>query len=201
MLGMVAFVYGQSTRMWHSLQGVSAAWIACMTAFTAINSGLAYRAWRRLPVRPNLLMFVTYALWTVSNVLMLSIILLRLDSLNWGTDDNIATALVTGGLLLTIVIGRSRGLGITDPMVRGIFSAIFRGIPHLALAYKVGLLGGSGLSLLTIFAGHLTSMTRAGQLALAIRASGWDRTRTGLAIAESANIGTWIVVTAVWFLA
>lgn len=200
MLGMVAFIGAQAQRMTQTVQGISPAWLVCAEAFCVINVGLAYRGWRQMPVRSTLQLFVTHGSWTIGIALLLVLFALKATEIVWGWYDT--TTFVTVVLASTIVywIGVRNGAGITDPIVRGLLAAIFRGIPHVALAYKIALLGGNGLAAVTVWAAHATASVRIGQLTLAIRDVGWDRARRGLAIAEAASEATWIIVTVVWLL-
>jgi len=199
MLGMAAFIGGQTVRMLETVQGISPIWLGCAEVFCVINVGLAYRGWRQSPMRSTFQLFVTHAGWTVGIALLLVLLTAKAASVIWGWYDTatlVAVAVATGGLFLA---GHRHNLGITDPIIRGLLAAIFRGIPHVVLAYKISLLGGNGLASIAVWAAHVTATVRIGQLALAVKDVGWNRARVGLAIAEASSELTWVLVTLVWF--
>lgn len=200
MLGMAAFIGGQTFRMMETIQGISPVWLGCAEVFCVINVGLAYRGWRQSPMRSTFQLFVTHGSWTVGVAVLLALLALKAPEIVWGWYDTATLVAVTVTTVGVFLVGHPRGLGITDPIVRGLLAGIYRGIPHIALAYKIALLGGGGLAAIAVWAAHTTSSVRIGQLALAVKDAGWDRSRRGLAIAEASSELTWILVTLVWLL-
>lgn len=200
MIGMVIFVSGQTARMMQSVQGISPVWMFCAWVFCLVNVGLALRSWKDTKTRATAQLLITHGCWTLGAGLLAAIIAWKIREVSWGWYDTICIVLVVIASAATLLVSRRTGLGITDPIVRGMLAAILRGIPHITLAYKIGLLGGAGLSPLTIGAAHATALVRICQLAFAVREVGWDRGRRGLAIAEATSEGTWVVVTVVWLV-
>ena len=198
MAGMLFFLVGQSMRMTESVQGISPTWFVCAWAFCVINVGLAFRGWRQAPGRATSQLFVTHASWTVGIAWIIALLWHERAGVHWDWRDSATIAVVSVSAALTFAVGRGRGLGITDPMVRGWLAAAFRGIPHLTLAYKIGLEGGDGISALAVWAAHATALIRIGQLRIAVREAGWDRARKGMALSEAASELTWVVVTVAW---
>lgn len=200
MLGMLVFVSGQTARMMQSVQGISPVWMFCAWAFCLVNVGLAWRGWQNQKTRATAQLLITHGCWTIGAGILAAIIAWRIRDVSWGWYDTTCVILVVLASAATLLVGRRGGLGITDPIVRGTLAAILRGIPHITLAYKIWLLGGAGLSPLTVCAAHATALIRIGQLIAAVREAGWDRARRGLALAEASSEITWIVVTATWLL-
>lgn len=200
MIGMVVFVSGQATRMMQSVQGISPVWMFCAWAFCVVNVGLAWRGWKNQKTRATIQLLITHGCWTIGAGLLVVIIVCKFREVSWGWYDTTSVVLVLLASSATMLVGRRSGLGITDPIIRGVLAAILRGIPHVTLAYKIWLLGGAGLSPLTVGAAHATALIRIGQLIAAIREAGWDRGRRGLALAEAASEVTWIIVTITWLL-
>lgn len=200
LIGMFTFIIAQFVRMLHTVQGISPVWLLCAEAFCIINVSLAFRGWRQSPTRATFQLFVTHGSWTLGIGLLLTLLATKASEVVWGWYDTGTLVMVACATIIVFVVGTFRRVGITDPIVRGVLAAIFRGIPHIALAYKIGLLGGNGLAALTVWAAHATASVRIGQLGFAIREAGWDRSRRGLAIAEAASEVTWIVVTLVWLI-
>lgn len=200
MIGMVVFVSGQATRMMQSVQGISPVWMFCAWAFCVVNVGLAWRGWKAQKTRATTQLLITHGCWTIGAGLLAVIIGCKIQEISWGWYDTTCVVLVVFASTTTLLVGQHSGLGITDPIVRGTLAAILRGIPHVTLAYKIWLLGGAGLSPLTVGAAHATALIRIGQLLAAIREAGWDRGRRGLALAEASSELTWIIVTITWFV-
>jgi hypothetical protein len=103
------------------------------------------------------------------------------------------------GIALVLAVGRLRGLGIADPLVRGWLAVFFKGTPQLTLAWHILQNGGEGLAPFAILSGHITINLRIGQLVFALREAGWDRNRLGSALSEVANELSWVVTTVAWF--
>lgn len=195
----VVFVSAQSMRMSQTMQGISPTWMVCAEAFCAVGVALAWRGWRMQPSRPTLQLLLAHCAWTIGIGWLTALTAWKIGEIDWGWYDVGTFVLVIVAVALTLVVSRQRGLDVADPITRGTLGAIFRCIPHLTLACKIALLGGAGLAGMTVFAAHTSALTRIGQLAFAIREAGWNRGRRGLAIAEVASEGSWILVTIAWY--
>ncbi len=200
MIGMVLFISGQFVRMTDTVQGISPIWLLCAEVFCALNLGLAYYGWRKQPGRATLQLFITHIGWTVGVALLLVLLASKVEELQWGWYDTLTVTLVLVGTMITLVVAHVKGLGIGDPYVRGFLAGLYRGLPHLALAYTIWTWGGEGLSPVTVWAAHCSALVRLGQLAFAIHEAGWDRTRKALIFAETTNETSWILVTITWII-
>lgn len=112
----------------------------------------------------------------------------------------VALLITGGGIVVAIAVGRLRGLGIGDPMVRASFAVLCKGVPQVTLGWNILREGGAGIAVFAIIAGHLIISMRLAQIAFSIRAVGWDRNRLGIAIGEAANELSWIVATVAWII-
>lgn len=190
----------QSYRMITTAQGVSPSWFVTWEIFLIINLALAVRAHRNQPSRVTRQTIATYLLWVFVITLYLSVMILK-GTGSWSVRDTATMLLIGVCVPATLVVARQRALGITDPIVRGWLALFFKAIPQLVLAYNILTVGGAGLAGLMIFVGHITILTRIGQLWFSIREAGWDRNRIGSAMSEIANEASWIVATIAWFIA
>lgn len=191
------FGLSQMYRMWSSVQGVSASWFLCWALFLAINLRLAYQAHRAQPSRITSQTLWTYAVWSVLITANLVTLLWRGRG-TWTEIDDVTVGIALVGIGATLALGRRRGRGWRDPIVRGWFAVFCKGVPQLTLAWNLARVGGAGLAPVGVVAGHVTICTRLAQLVFALGEADWDRHRRGSLISEIANEGTWIVVTIVW---
>jgi hypothetical protein len=194
------FVWGgaQFVRMLTTSQGVSVSWFGFWELFLVLNLMLALRAHKTQPSRVTRQTIATYSLWTLIVSMDLGVMVVR-GTTNWNERDVMTTIFATLGIVATLAVARAKSFGIVDPVVKGWLGASFKGIPQLGLAYNLMTLGANGLAGMTILTGHITVLTRLGQLYFSIREAGWDRNRTGSAISELANYGSWVIVTIAWF--
>lgn len=197
---MIFFVTGQAQRMTQSVEGISPTWLIFGELFCVINATLALLGWRSTPSRATLQLLITHTGWTLGIGLLIALLAVRFDEVGWGWYDSLASICVAIGAAIILAIATRRKLSLTDPMIRGWLAAIFRGIPHAAMAYKIFLVSGGGIAPLTIWIAHMTTLIRIGQLGFAVREAGWDRARRGMAIAEGGNELTWMLVTIIWLV-
>jgi hypothetical protein len=193
------FGFTQTRRMLETTQGVSLTWFLFWAMFLAINLLLAVKAHRILPSRVTRQTVATYATWSGVLAVALAVLLWRALG-EWHVVDTVNVVLSGCGIALTLAVGRRRGLGVTDPMVRGWLAVFFKATPQLTLAWHLTRVGGAGLAPFAVLAGHLTIGIRLGQLYYSLQEAGWDRNRTGSAVSELANELSWIVTTIVWLL-
>lgn len=194
------FVFGGSQffRMLTTSQGVSISWFACWQVFLVLNLVLAIRAHRNQPSRVTLQTILSYVAWITMVTLDLGVMFWK-GTGTWNGRDTATLVLAAIGIVATLIVSRRKQLAIADPMVKGYLAVFFKAIPQLALAYNIFMVGGAGLAGMAVVTGHITILTRLGQLWFSIREAGWDRNRIGSAISELANEGSWIVATIVWF--
>lgn len=195
----VAFGGAQILRMFETTEGVNISWFVCWEVFLALNLTLAVRAYRVQPGRAMVQTIASYTMWTVLITTAIGVMLWNRGGA-WDSNDTVTIMIVGCGAIVTIVIAIRNNLGMSDPMVRGWIAMFCRAIPQLALAWKITVAGSDGLSGISILAGHITMLTRLGQLICAIREAGWDRNRKASAISELASWGSWIIVTIIWLL-
>lgn len=195
-----AFGIGQYHAMQSTVEGVSPTWFLFWVAFLLVNLVLAVNACRAFPSRVARQTVVIYALWTVVCGANLVALLLT-EATRWNHVDT-ATAWITGGgIVAAILVGRARGLPVSDPLVRASFAVFCKAVPQLTLAWNIWEVGGAGISVVAFTAGHVTICLRLWQVWLSIREAGWDRNRIGIAIGEAANEASWVVATVVWVVA
>lgn len=192
----LTFGVSQFLIMLTSTEGVSLSWFVAWEVFLLLNLWLAWRAHQTQPSRVTLQTLIVYAIWTAMIALDLLALIVK-DSWEWTDRDTICFQIIAVGALLTLVVGRSN---ISDPLVKGWLAVFFKAVPQLVLAWNVALLGGEGISWFAVFAGHVTILSRIGQLTLAIREAGWDKNRVGSMISEVPNELSWIIVTIVLLL-
>lgn len=197
---MLFFTVSQFVRMLHSVQGVSPMWLICAALFCDINLGLAYQGWRETRSKESLLLLITHASWVITLTPLLILLATKASQVNWGWYDKMTFVLVLALGSLTILAGKLLGKPLSDPIIRGVLGAILRGIPHIALAYKIWLMGGGGIATIAVWTAHGTALVRIGQLASVIRKTGWQRTQYGIALAEGASELTWALVTVIWLI-
>lgn len=189
----------QFIRMLTTARGVNVSWFVLWEIFLGLNLILAFRAHRNQPSRVTTQTIASYLLWVVVIGANTAVMFIR-NTGTWDATDTRTTLLVAVGVLATLAISKSRSLQISDPLVRGVLALFFKAIPQLALAYKISQVGGAGLAGWMILAGHVTILTRLGQLWFSLKEAGWDRNRKGSAISELANEGSWLVATLAWLI-
>lgn len=189
----------QFLRLLSSMQGVNISWFMSWLAFLLLNLVLAVRAHHNQPSRVTRQTILSYVAWTAMVLADLGVMLWRGTHV-WDGTDTVTALLVAAGLAVTLLVAYRLNLGLVDPMVKGYLAVAFKAIPQLALAYKIFMMGGLGLSPVAVVTGHITIMTRLGQLWFSIREAGWDRNRRGSALSELANEGSWIVATLAWLV-
>lgn len=187
----------QFVRMLTTSKGVSISWFVLWEAFLILNLILAAKAHKNQPSRVTLQTLISYRLWVVMVAADLGVMIFKGRG-TWDRNDTITTAIALLGILLTFAVGRAHGHGFADPIIKGWLAVFFKGIPQLTLAYKIFLVGGAGLAGLTMVMGHITVLTRLGQLVFSICEAGWDRNRRGSALSEIANETSWTVTTIAW---
>jgi hypothetical protein len=189
----------QFARLLTTTQGVGVSWYAFWDAFLVINLGLAIRANRAQPSRITRQTVATYAVWLV-------MVTAQIGAMAWGRvgvwddRDTLTALLAAAGIVAVSGWAAASGVGLLDPYARGGYALCFRVVPQMMLAWRLGIEGNGGFPGLSIIMGHLAILTRIGQVAFSIREAGWDRNRTGSAIAEVGNEVSWCAITIGWFV-
>ncbi|MFA4904503.1 MAG: hypothetical protein WC600_17350 [Desulfobaccales bacterium] len=197
----LALVFGGSEflRLLKTSQGIPSFWLASWLAFLLINLALTIRAHVSRPSRVTLQAVTCYALWTVIIASDLAILLIKGTDI-WGAADTLTALIVGAGLIATVLWGRRRGRGLSDPIVHGYSGIIFIGIPQITLAYTILQEGGQGLAGPALLASNFSILIRLALLGFAIAEAGWDRNRKGAAMSEFANEISWLLVTLAWLV-
>ena len=198
---LCTFLFGgsQFIRMLTTSNGVSVSWFACWQVFLVLNLVLAIRAHFNQPSRVTFQTILSYVSWVTMVTLDLGVMVWKGTGI-WNERDTATVVLATIGVIATIIIAKRKKLVINDPMVKGYLAVFFKAVPQLILAYNICLMGGAGLACIAVITGHITILTRLGQLWFSIREAGWDRNRVGSAVSEIANETSWIIVTIVWLV-
>lgn len=190
------FGIGQFVHLLSSTEGVSMSWFGAWQIFLLLNLWLAWRAHQAQSSRVTKQTLASYLVWSAMVALDISALLFR-ENWVWNERDTMTAQLASVGVLATLLIGR---FNVSNPLVKGWLAVFFKAVPQVMLAWNVWLVGGAGITWLAIVAGHLTILTRIGQLVLSIREAGWDKNRIGSLISELPNELSWILVTAVWWV-
>lgn len=180
--------------MLSSTEGISVSWFVSWEVFLVLNLWLAYRAHQAQASLVTTHTLIMYGFYAVMIGLDLSVVTFR-ESWSWTGTDTVTAVAVAAGVIATFVV---RNGGLADPILKGWLAVFFKAVPQLVLAWGIFTLGGSGLALAAIVAGHVTILCRIGQLLFAIREAGWDKNRLGSFISEVPNELSWIVVTVAW---
>jgi hypothetical protein len=198
---LFTFIFGGSQfyRMLTTRQGVNLTWFVSWLIFLLLNLALCLRAHQNQPSRITLQTILSYAAWTVVVAADLAVMLWKGTHV-WGETDTVTAIIVGLGVVLTVGLAYRLELGIVDPMVKGWLAVFFKAVPQFALAYKIFMMGGAGLAAAAVITGHITILSRLGQLWFSIKEAGWDRNRRGSALSELANELSWLVATAVWLV-
>lgn len=202
MVGGTIFGVSQFIRMLKTAQGVNVSWFVSWEVFLFLNLGLAINAHRAQPSRVTRQTLASYITWVILVTANAIVMLWKDGGTTWDHKDTVTAELVGLAAIVSIGYGYTKGLGIVgsvkDPLIKGLLALAFKSIPQLALAYKMYQIGGAGLAALTVINGHITVLTRLGQLVFAIKEAGWDRNRLGSAVSEIGNELSWAIATVVW---
>lgn len=197
-IGSVVFIASQLSTMRVSIDGISLTWFGFWFVFLSINLILSFQSMRAMRTRLSTQTFIIYCIWSASMGLVL--VALLLFGGRWTAFDTVTSLITLFGILCSIGVAKFKKIPVIDPLVQASFAVFCKGVPQLTLALMIMLHGGSGLSPYVVGLGHMTITMRLTQVWYASLSEGWDRYKVGIVIGESANFGTWIVVTIVWFL-
>ena len=193
------FIFGgsQFLRMLTTSQGVSISWYGTWEIFLVLNLILALRAHHNQASRVTFQTVLSYVSWMAMVTLDLGVMVVKSTG-KWSGRDTTTTIFAIVGVAAVLTVANRKQLAITDPLVKGYLAIFFKAVPQLILAYNMLIMGGNGLAAAAIITGHITILTRLGQLRFSIREAGWDRNRIGSAISEFANEISWTIATIVW---
>jgi len=130
-------------------------------------------------------------------VFIAALFVLGLKKIVWHSYDPYILGVIVILSVCTLVYYK----GIRDPYSRGFMSVWYKSVPQLWLAYTIFTEKSSeGLPLVTLIAGHATSIPRLWEVWLSGHNHGWDRPTKGLFFGEFVNVATWSVATVLWFI-
>lgn len=195
----IIFGGGQFVRMLATAQGVSMSWFIFWEIFLIINLILALKAHKNQPSRVTWQTIGSYTLWVIMVTADLGVMVWK-GTGTWSKNDTITAIIAGTGILATLIIAMRNSNGINDPIAKGWLAVFFKATPQLMMAIKIMSVGAAGLAGTTVITGHITVLTRLGQLAFSIKEAGWDRNRKGSAISELANEGSWVITTIAWLM-
>lgn len=176
-------------------KGLSLVFFSILIVYAVFSLVLAissYKANRTKDRRQTLIIFIQWTVfWSV-------LFVLGLGKIPW-TDNDTMICIVFAILIYVSVSYFSLNYGIKDPFVKASINSLCKAVPHLYLAYVVCEAKSSeGLPLITLVAGHLTSIPRVTQVFMSGYKGGWDRSTKALLIGEIVNVSTWCVFTVFW---
>lgn len=173
--------------------GLTLAMWVIFIAYLFVSLSLAHLAWREKRDTTRFHTVIIFAQWTI---FILVLFLMCVGSVRWSAGDTVVCLTVVALSVATLAVN-----GLKDPMTRGWLAVWCKGVPQLWMAYVMwSAHSAEWLPPLSLLATNATSIPRLIQVYLQGRRGGWDRPTMGLMIGESANVGTWLVVTAVWFI-
>jgi len=192
----VGFGGGQFLRMLDSVRGVSGAMFVFSLTFLFINLYLAIKGYgvKRTRVIVQLIAFMALGVAVYSGLLVLLIV----KGGFWDGNDKVTSLLVLVGVSASLLVGKSRGLNWKDPIIKGWLALSFKAVPQLMMAWKIAIVGGTGVSGIFILTFHLLTLSRILLIFWEIQKVGWDRNRKGMLVSEIGNELSWVVVTTTW---
>ncbi|MDP6574932.1 MAG: hypothetical protein QF755_00350 [Candidatus Peribacteraceae bacterium] len=195
---IAVFGYAQFCRMLRTTQGVSITWYLTFGGFLLLNLLLMFRANQVKSSRTTRQAIVSYAFLTIVVIVHVTTILFK--GYVWDGNDTCTTFL--SGLLITVIVivARRCNLKITDAMVKGWIAVSLRTAPQFIMAYKIWTVGGDGIAGAILITGHVTVLSRLGQVLYSLKEASWDRNRIATAMSEIANELSWTLVTVAWFV-
>jgi hypothetical protein len=192
-----AIQFGHMIRF--STRGLSTSMLLFACLYTVINMMLVISAYRAKPSRMMTQVISVYAAGTLVLSSFILVMLIKGEGV-WEGNDNLTTALVISAMVLAIVYSQLRRLPFLDPVMKGLYSLIFRSIPQFLMAWKIFQIGGQGLNAALVVTYHVTTAIRIYQIVFSIREAGWDRNRYGILLFEAGNAVSWTCVTVAWLI-
>lgn len=193
------FVLGgsQFIRLLETIEGVNVMMFIAFEVFIVLNLAITIGLHRKQATRVTYQLLATYLLWFVAMGMNVGAVLWRGDY-QWGKNDLLTGAMAGSGVVATMAIAYHKGLGITDPIIKGWLAFCFKAVPQVMLGVKIMAEGGRGLPAAAVWMGHITIIARLCQIGIAVREGGWNRSTKGLAISEATNELSWVIVTIIW---
>ena len=193
----LVFGGSQFVQLLYTTQSVSVTWYASWLVFLVLNVAIEMRAHHNSPSKSTHLSIFSYLLWTAVVMLDMSVIVWR-GIVRWSDYDVLTIMIVLAGMIVTLGASTFFKRGIFDPIVHGLFATFFKTVPQCIMAYTILQKGREELTAVAIVVGHITILTRLGQLAYSIRVDRQERNRIWSAISEVGNWLSWLLVTLAW---
>ncbi len=197
----IIFTSAQAIRMLTSTKGVSVSFFICVGAFAVINLVLSIAAYREAGKQDagvKRQAIYIYSMWTTFAVIHFSIALWKMPRL-WSSNDTLTMTIVGVGSIITVLVGKLKGMPLRDPYMRACLAAFLKCVPQVTLAVNIYLKGSSGLSGIWIFMGHVTILTRLVHLHISSK-EGWNRNTRASFWSEIGNETSWLVASIAWLL-
>lgn len=193
---VMAWIY-MVPQVWQIIQGKTggltlAMWVIFM-GYLFVSLSLAMLAWKEKKERIRFYTVLIFAQWSI---FISALFLMCVGTVYWSPGDTVVCVAVVFLSVATVL-----RKGFKDPMTRGWLSVWCKGIPQLWMAYVMwSSQSAEWLPGLSLLATNATAIPRLIQVYLQGRNGGWDKPTKGLLLGETANVGTWLVVTLVWFI-
>lgn len=196
-VGAILFSGAYVLRAIHDVTGSSIVQFGLVALFLAFHLMLSVGAHKTKPSRLTRQAIGTYILWLV---LYVAVIVATASNTKYRWTPRETTTLLCSMWLIIVVVILTRILRqpISSPMTKALLAIAFKSIPQVFLAWKFLVEGASGTPTTAIVVGHITILTRLGQIYYLVREAGWDKNRLWLAISELCNEATWTIVSVVW---
>jgi hypothetical protein len=173
--------------------GLNLAIWSLFIGYLLVGLSLSILSYREKPEPIRRYTVIIFAQWAVFLPVLL---IIGFQHIHWTVGDTIvsSSALVLYGIVLL------RYRSFKDEMSRGWLAVLCKGIPQLWVAWTMIQANSSEwLPPLSLLATNMTMLPRFFQVYWQGQQGGWDRATKGLMLGETANVVTWLVVTAVWF--
>ena len=191
--------------MLFGMQGLSFTMLIFVGAFIGIVLWRNIKAHQNQPSRITKQNIAVFLWWTVAWGLLTVPIarsLLRGEEIGWGTYENISLigTFVCVGIMWKVTHSDNQLFSNlqSEPMFWGLAALVFKSVPQLFQAGKIGLMGGEGLAFGAIIAGHVSIVLRATLLKFSWDELPSDDNRRGVLISEVGNGISWGLVLIVW---
>lgn len=189
----------QFFRLLEITQGQLLSMILLVEAFLFVNFLLAIKAHRvqsSRVTRQTLLVYLTLFVLMGFNVLAFFLN----GEYQWSRNDTVTSILVLCGIVVVFIGAKIHKIELQDPMLKSLLAMIFKALPQFMMAFRIAQIGGAGVPAAVIISGHITILTRIGQIWFGIREAEWDRNRIWLCASETVNEISWITVSIIWII-
>lgn len=199
-LGALLFCGAYTYRSLYDVTGTSLAQQGLVFTYLFFHLALALGANRVEPSRGTRQAITTYATWIVLTAVLILVVATN-PSYAWNMKDTTTLGMAGALTVAVIIIGTYRGLTLADPMMKAMFAIAYKAVPQVLLAWKFLAEGSSGTPWVAVVVGHVTILTRLGQIYFLVKEFGLDRNRKCLAVSETANELSWVIATIAWLIA